>query len=135
MSHVTTSNTPIKHAVLDRISQGKGWRSSGRSMYSINDVTVHLRHCSYRVHSLFNINPNTLRAAYEVWICGHKVDDHVYFLIPIETIRKMYDDPHAYPDRRHRKIRVVSVIAEKNEAVFASGGKALDIARYRGDVL
>ena len=104
-------------------------------MYSINDVTVHLRHCSYRFRSLFNINPNTLRADYEVWIYGHKVDDHEYCLIPIETVRKMYDGPHAYPDRRHRKIRVVSVNVEKHEAVFASGGKALDIARYRGDVL
>lgn len=125
------SNKPIKRAVLDRIAQGKGWSPSGLSTFSSSNRTVHVRYFS-PPSCKFNINRNTLLAGYELWICG---DEHQYYLIPIDLVRSMYDDPQAYPDRHHPKIRVVSVNVHTDRVMFAAGGKTLDLAFFRGSTL
>ena len=121
------SNEAIKRAALNKISAGKNWRPSGRATYSVNNKKVHVRYCSpprYR----FNINPNTLRADYELWICG---SEEYYYLIPIKVIRGIYNDPMTYPDRHHPEIRVVSVDINSDKVIFGSGGKSLGLKKYR----
>jgi hypothetical protein len=125
------SNDHIKHFVLDRIASGKPWQPSGRSKFLVNGIIVHVRYCSpsktgsplYK----FNINPNTLTADYELWICG---DVNNYYLIPRENIEQMYKDRDAYVDRHHEEIRVVSVNTENESATYARDGKSLDLKRY-----
>lgn len=59
----------------------------------------------------FNINPNTLSADYELWICGSA---GVWYLVPIDLIGRIYSDPAAYPDHRHPEIRVVSLNTKRS---------------------
>jgi hypothetical protein len=125
------SNDHIKHTVLDQIARGKPWRLSGRSKYRIAERSVHVRYCSSSKTNgslyKFNINPNTLTADYELWICGAA---NSYYLLPIETIEQMYKDPEAYVDRHHEEIRVVSVNTENESATYARDGKSLDLKPY-----
>jgi hypothetical protein len=75
----------------------------------------------------FNINPNTLRADYEVWICGAANN---YYLIPISTIRSLYDDPDTYVDNRHPEIRVADIRCSDHRCLYGKGGKSEDFALY-----
>ena len=85
MGRVVANNAPIKQAVLSRISQGKERRLIGKATYSIGGVSGHVRYCAPPTYK-FNLNPNTLRADYELWVCGNQND---YFLIPKEVIRSL----------------------------------------------
>lgn len=122
--------TIIKEIVLNKISKGGKCTPNGKAKYSIGNKIVHVRYCStgYR----FNINPNTLSANYEMWICGNEND---YYLIPIEIIKKMYHDSDAYIDKNHTEIRVVSVDTFKNQVQYAKGGKKVDISPYFRNIL
>ena len=121
-------NDVIKRTVLAQIAGQSGIRPSGRATFIIQGKKVHVRYCSPPTYK-FNINPNTLRADYEVWICG---SENYYYLIPIEVIRRMYSDPQVYVDSWHPKIRVVSVKSKADEAMFAAGGRTVDLTPYRG---
>ena len=116
----------VKHRVLEKISAGKGFKSCGKATYLVGNQRIHVRFCSPPIFK-FNINPNTLRADYDLWICGSM---DCYYLIPGELILKMYDDPLSYVDYHHPKIRIVSVDCNTNSATFASCGKKVDIAGY-----
>lgn len=124
-------NQGAKAAVLERVALGKYCQSVERSKYSIHGCLVHVRYCS--ANGLlpnmfkFNINPNTLASDYEVWICG---DGQTYYLIPIEVLRRIYDDPSGYIDRHHQGIRIVSVNVATNTVTYARGGKSQDITPY-----
>src|SRR2546423_11348443 len=117
-------NDHIKHAVLNKILSGGVWQPSGNSKFKSSGRIIHMRYCSpngagnpkYK----FNINPNTLSADYEVWICG-EVDD--YYLVPKNVIAQMYTDSEAYVDMLHPEIRVVSVDTNNDMATYARGGK------------
>ena len=121
----------IKRIVLNRISSGKMWLSIGLTKYRIDNNIIHIRFCStdklasswYK----FNINPNTLTADYEVWICGNP---DIYYLIPIEIIHQIYNDPEAYIDRRHPEIHVVSVNIDRHTVTYAKGGKKINMVLY-----
>ena len=121
----------IKHIVLDRITVAKGWVSSGRAKYRIDHKIIHMRFCSIDKFDSprykFNINPNTLSADYEVWICGNA---DAYYLIPIKIMRQIYSDPESYIDQRHPEIRIVSVHIDKNTVTYARGGKTLNLTPY-----
>jgi len=120
-----------KRIVLDRISAGEDWGPSGRAKYRKGLHVIHVRFCSTdrfgSPHYKFNINPNTLSADYEVWICG---DANTYYLIPIQLMRRIYFDPESYVDSRHPEIRVVSVNAGTNTVTYATGGRTMDITPY-----
>lgn len=102
----------------------------------IHGRKVHARFCrtNERSPSLFkfNINPNTLDADYELWICG---EEGMFYLIPTTIMQRIYDDPHSYPDNRHADIRVVSVDVSTNKITYKTGGGKLDIANYRSGIL
>ena len=77
----------------------------------------------------FNINPNTLSADYELWICGSATS---YYLMPIELMREIYNNPNTYIDSMHPEIRVVSVDVNSNNATFASGGVGCNLKKFFG---
>lgn len=125
-----------KRAVLTRIAGGKRCQPAGRAMYRIDGDLVHIRFCSTdRLGSRrykFNINPNTLRADWECWICG---SDRIYYLVPTQLVRKLYNDPAAYTDSHHPNIRVVSVDTSHDQTLYARGGRKTSVAHYRGVTL
>jgi hypothetical protein len=73
----------------------------------------------------FNINPNTLTADFELWICGSSA---AYYLIPKSTIRQIYDDPSSYPDHTHSEIRVAEVHAATHRCTYGPG-RAVDLTK------
>jgi hypothetical protein len=118
----------VKHRVLSSISTTSQFLLIGRDSYRIGGVLVHTRFCSPgKGKYKFNINPNSLRSDYELWICGTTSD---WYLIPTHEIRKIYNHPRAYPDGHHPNIRVVSVDVLTNECGYASPGVKLDLSSY-----
>jgi hypothetical protein len=124
----------IKRQVLQHIASGSPVSSAGRAKYRIQNSVVHVRFCSTsaRASYKFNINPNTLSANYELWICGSA---DIYYLMPIDFLRSIYENPSAYVDHHHPEIRVVSVDTEKHSVTFATGGQSQNLECYLGAVL
>ena len=129
-----TEASEIGHLVLDHLSAGREWFPIGpekHHKYSIGAHVVHVRFCRpdksgsprYKV----NINPNTLTADYEVWICGY-VD--AFYVVPFELIHQIYNDPEAYPDRHHPRYRIVTVNVDTDIVTYAKAGKAIDLAPH-----
>lgn len=117
-----------KKAVLNRLSGGQRWVELGKSKVKVRDAVVHVRYCSPEgrsgTHFRFNINPNTLTADYELWICGDP--DH-YYLIPIRMVEGWHKDPAAYLDRHHADITVVSVDTSSHTLQYAARGRQADL--------
>ena len=80
----------------------------------------------------FNINPNTLSADYELWVCGSA---SVYYLIPISLMQCIYQNPNTYVDRMHPKIRMVSVDIDSHVVTYASGGVKSSLRGYLRAIL
>ena len=130
MAYLTSQTTRqrIKVAVFNRIAQGETVTRCGREIYRMGEMKVHARYCAPgSEHYKFNLNPNTLRADFELWICGSA--EH-WYLIPIDVIRQMYDHPAAYPDNLHADIRVVTVDAQSHRVVYAAPSILLDLVPY-----
>lgn len=121
----------MKEAVLESIAGGTSWRPAGRAKFQLGGRIVHVRFCSSnksnRTQYKFNINPNTLTADYELWICG---GENQYYLIPKRVIQGIYNDPDAYIDHHHPEIRVVSVDLARHEAMYAPEGKSINLERF-----
>ena len=92
----------IKDEVLIKICSADVWVSIGDSKYKFGNTIVHVRFCSSDTRSSsrykFNINPNTLTADYELWICGSSEN---YYLVPNKIIKDIYYNPDAYIDKHH----------------------------------
>ena len=130
MAYKTSSEKrrQVKDSVLLEIAQGESVRSCGGVMHAIGLSKVHARFCARGPDKYkFNINPNTLRADYELWICGGSAH---WYLIPVQMIREMYEHPSAYPDRQHPEIRVVSVDGGEHVVGFAAPGIKRDLRPY-----
>jgi len=135
MAYVTPKTTiqHIKKAVFHSIAPSATVRETGREMYRIRGSDVHARFCASGFGNYkFNINPNTLRADYELWICG---SDAHWYLIPVGVIRQMYGHPAAYPDKHHAKIRVVTVNVNSHRVGYAARSITLDLTPYFRAVL
>jgi len=104
---------------------------AGRAKVRIGRSLLHIRYCSPNPNALarykFNINPNTLSADYELWICGSAA---VYYLMPMSFIQSIYDNPGTYVDRAHPEIRVVSVDADAHSVTYACGGVSSSLRKY-----
>lgn len=129
----TVESGQIKRAVLKNVGNGVSpTKARGPSNYLVNGKIVHARFCRTNNKSpnlfKFNINPNTLKADYELWICG---EVGMYYLIPTVVMQRIYDDPDTYPDNTHPDIRVVSVDIFSDRVMYKTGGGKLDIANYR----
>ncbi|PKO78124.1 MAG: hypothetical protein CVU21_04905 [Betaproteobacteria bacterium HGW-Betaproteobacteria-15] len=124
------SNTE-KTAALTAIANGVKPVSAGKSKYRIGQELVHVRFCSEDAAGStkfkFNINPNTLSADFELWVCGSV---KTYYLMPVALMRSIYENPNTYVDRAHPEIRVVSVDTGNNTVTFASGGTYKSLREY-----
>src|SRR3990172_11623155 len=101
-------NDEIKREVLNKVLSTDDWIYIGKDKYRFNNVVIHARFCSNNIRApykyKFNINPNTLRANYELWICG---SPEIYYLLPNSIICEFYNSPNAYVDKRHPEIKIV----------------------------
>lgn len=126
-------NAAEKKAALLAIASGSAISSLGKAKYRVGGSVVHVRFCSPNPRApkryKFNINPNTLSADYELWVCGSAA---LYYLMPISFIRGIYDEPNTYEDRRHPGIRVVSVDTASHTVTYASGGVGSSLRQYFG---
>jgi hypothetical protein len=109
----------VKRLVLSRISGGKECRNIGGAKYRIGSQVVHVRFCANPVdthHAFsFGINPNTLTADWELWICG---DKDTYYLLPASLVQAIYKNPNTYIDHTHPEIRVATVDLRKHVLRF-----------------
>jgi len=121
----------IKRQMYSRIADQQGWFPSGRAKIRIGQHIVHVRFCSTNPSSpqkyKFNINPNTLTADYELWICG---SEQSYYLVPIDIIKEIYSDPDSYQDYHHEGIKVVYVDNNNDFVTYATGGKSLSLKPF-----
>jgi hypothetical protein len=130
MAYVTSpeERRRIKNDVFRAISPNISAIRRDREMYRCGENVIHARYCALGAGKYkFNINPNTLKADYELWICGDA--DH-WYLIPIKLVKQMYDHPNAYIDRHHPEIRVVGVDPDCHRATYARPSTKLDISPY-----
>lgn len=128
------SNEATKNSVLAQIANGQPVSvalGKGRAKWQVGAHVVHVRFRtspkSDGVTFAYNINPNSLTADYELWICG---SESVYYLIPNVEIRAIYDDPDTYPDFQHPEIRVADIDTLHHRALYGRGGKSRDFTQY-----
>ena len=119
-------NDAIKITVAHQIGGGRPFRREGATSFRFSSGLAHFRFKTKGPFS-FNINPASLKADYEVWICARGED---YYLLPRSVVQGIYRHPAAYVDQRHPKIRVVSVDTNGHTATFARGGEKLDLRPY-----
>lgn len=127
-------NDIIKNQVLNRIANGRNWheiRGAGRAKYSVGKNIVHVRFRSDPktdgVTYAYNINPNTLTADYEVWICGNA---DTYYLIPINVIEEIYNDPGAYEDKTHPNLIVADINTVSHKTQHSRLGNSKNLSPY-----
>jgi hypothetical protein len=124
-------STPEKNTALAKVANGVSVVSAGNAKARIGKSVVHVRFCSLNLSApgkfKFNINPNTLSADYELWVCGSAA---LYYLMPIAFMRGIYDNPDTYIDRMHPEIRVVSVDANAHTVTYAAGGISSSLRGY-----
>lgn len=120
-----------KLSALSHAASGTEPVSIGSSKYRLNKNTVHARFCSKdkgrSTKFKYNINPNTLTADFELWVCGAAT---TYYLMPVALMQTIYDDPDSYVDRVHPEIRVVSVDTSSHKVTYARGGKFKLVGQY-----
>lgn len=124
-------STTEKRTALESVANGAAVSSAGNAKYRVRAKTIHVRFCSENDSAptkyKFNINPNTLSADYELWICGSA---NLYYLVPISVIRDIYDNPNTYVDRHHPKIKVVSIDISAHSITYASGGQSQSLRPF-----
>lgn len=130
MAYASSKQTrdQIKREVFESVAPKSAPVLCGRESYRLRGVSVHARYCAPGPGNYkFNINPNSLRSDYELWICG---DEKQWYLIPIHVLREMYGHPGAYPDNHHPEIRVVSVDVLAHRVGYAAPSITLDLSPY-----
>lgn len=124
-------NDNTKTAVLLQLSKHNRPVALGKAKYSFGQRSVHVRFCSTNSRAptrfKFNINPNSLSAEYEVWICGSV---RCYYLVPRDVVEVMYCHSAAYPDRAHPGIRVLSVDVHRHVVRFARDTAPIDLRPF-----
>lgn len=120
-----------KLSAISAVANGASISPAGKAKYRVGNSKIHVRFCSSSAAASdkykFNINPNTLSADYELWVCGSA---ETYYLIPVSVIRDIYDNPNTYEDRHHPGIMVVSVDAASHTVTYAAGGVRLSLSSY-----
>jgi len=116
-------NEQKKRSVLNHISGGLDWKEAqryGKSKWEVSGNVIHMRFCSNSNKDgctyVYNINPNTLNAHFEVWICGNSSR---YYFIPIPIIKQIYTDPEGFVDKQHQNMRVVHINTSTHKVNFS----------------
>jgi hypothetical protein len=124
-------NREAKLQLLGRLGEGDPRRLRGET-YELDGYSVHARYCATtpgrKSHFSFNINQTSLAADYELWLCG---DTDVWYLLPAEDLRRIYEDPDAYVAADNPTHRVVEVLLDRDELGYAKGGRKADISEFR----
>ena len=126
----------IKQTVLQKVASGGTFIPLPKAKWRIGDSVVHVRYRSYPKSDgqsfAFNINPNTLSAEFELWICR---DCEIYYFSPIVIMKKIYSDRDTYVDKTHPNIRIAEVNIRSHRILYGRGGKALDGSEFFQAVL
>ena len=107
-------------------------------MIKINNALIHYRFKSFDSNHPnkypFNINSNTLKANYELWICG---DKKCYYLVPIKVIKNIYDDPETYTNKTEGQetIKTLSIDISTNMCQFGRNSKKISVRQYLNLIL
>ena len=130
------SSDDEKTLAITKVARDRPVVPEGRAKWRIGGAVVHVRYCSPNPavanRYKFNINPNTLSADYELWVCGSA---DTRYLMPISFLQGIYDRPDTYVDRTHPEIRVVSVDVDVHTVTFAAGGQGASLRPYHHAVL
>jgi hypothetical protein len=80
-----------KNAILAKVAKGATIVPVGNAKVRVGKLLIHVRYCSTNTKApdkfKFNINPNTLSADYELWVCGNAM---VYYLMPVSFLQGIY---------------------------------------------
>ena len=76
----------ITEIVINKIADGRQVSPLPKNKVKIDNKIFHYRQDKYHPNGKypFNINPNTLSADFEVWICG---DENIFYAIQINEIQ------------------------------------------------
>lgn len=121
----------IKHFVLKKVFGSEKFKpTAAKAIFDLNGVRVHVRHTwvSVRSNWWFDINPNTLRADFELWLCGYP---SLWYLVPVSAIRYMNEAPTAYPNTEKSGTTEVTVNEDNDTCIFARNEPRLDVSRFR----
>lgn len=117
-----------KYAVMNQVANVRNFKKAYQSKFRVDGKLMHIRYCGRKSKNYpFNINPNTLKSDYEIWICADA--DHFY-LIPTRIMQQIYDDPDAYIDKRHPEIRVVSLNPYDHNCLYARGAQRINFSEF-----
>src|SRR5713226_2390949 len=118
MKHTDT----YRESALRRIAGGRATRKTGQVTYEIEGKRFHIKVKTGNLRKYpFNINDAVLAADYEVYVCGTQ---DLYYMVPVELIRKMHTDPSAMPDYTHPGLTVVDIYPAENQIIYGTGGKS-----------
>jgi hypothetical protein len=124
-------NNAVVLQVLESLSGPGVIHGRGKSHWAIGPYTIHAR---YRTKPKkdgftfsFNINPNSLKSDFELWICA---DPQHYYLIPQQVVLEIYEHPEGYSDRHHPCIRVADIRTNDHRCTYARGGIAMSLSIY-----
>ena len=119
-----------KAAVLKRLAGARHIVPLPKHRVKLGDVIVHTRFRSAAKKGgtvwSFNINPNTLTADFELWVCGSK---NAYYLIPRERIHEIYNAPNGWTDYAHPEIKVAEVDTRTHACAYRKG-PGIDFGPY-----
>ena len=95
----------VKEKVLRTLGGDRAFRFNGRATYQVGQIAIHARYYSTDrkrpTFCKFNINPNSLSADYELWICGTAEG---YYLLSNSRVSHIYRHLKAHVDHYHPKI-------------------------------
>ncbi len=122
-----------REIVLSALSGGNVTRKIGNVTYEIEGKSYHIKMVTGNKSKYpFNINNTVLKADFEIYICG---SSELYYVIPINVIKMMHEDPAAMPDNTHPGYTVIDVHPNEDKIIYGTHGKSIDISSYRNSIL
>jgi hypothetical protein len=127
-----------KETVLTKIANGQPISWQPKSKAKIGEKVFHYRLKNFAANGSdkfpFNINPNTLTADFEVWICG---SENTFFTVPIEIIKEIYNDPDTYTNSNENQgnIKTLTVDSYHNIVKYGRNGKQISLKNFRNKTI
>lgn len=122
--------------IFNKLANGKTITDLGKHKINIGGIEIHYRLKNFPKANPdkfpFNINPNSLGAKFELFICGN---EDCYYLLPVDKIKEMHFHPAAYQDKRYPKITIITIDSTRNKVTYASPSISLDITPYKNITL
>lgn len=127
-----------KETVLNKIADGQQISRLPKSKAKIGDKIFHYRLKSFAANGSdkfpFNINPNTLTADFEVWICG---SENTFYTVPIKTIKEIYNDPDTYTNSNENQgnIKTLTFDSYYNIAKYGRNRKQISLKDFENQTI